>query len=601
MMDVLPRMQNPPGTLLRMGLRPRPVLLACLLASLPGQGEAALNVGTHDVEDLATALRRSIFVEKQYVRQPSWTECSSLDGPRCLGLGNSRPRQTVIDGLIPERILKDLGAQFNLTDFLTPGYDALEFVRWKVGAELDDGDFERVQDVSEGAALSLHEARSGTEAGFLHFNEADLIPDTRLFSQFSRGLPAKTVASWEGRWLVRDCTASFGATLGMPRWPAISASDEPQVLLPSTLDNPITQPSGTISLVAQLQSAIGYIRFSRPVVVRSLLARWSPHPGSHQPPAIVAGRLGLDSSWTTHLDPMRATDQWIDVGGDSLATVDELVFIAAVGLEIGALEVSAYDGAGSFETRTVLMLSPTPRNENLTQPFFLHPQTLSPASVSFVTSVHEIAEKDLQLALADTGSDNGLAPTVAIPGVLRSAGRFFSQGLKSTEIATLQGASLPWHQDDAVWRYTAAAHRTLFDQQYLVSMLIHGQTPRSAFSQMTDSLRPQALQGVLGSSPMERMLSDAFQGKVHLPKDLLRLLHERAEEILATAVAWVRGGGKWRSNAPSFLPRDSSEEMIRRYAAAKSGQLLLDALTAGFLYWGSAQKGPVFGAANEVQ
>jgi hypothetical protein len=377
-----------------------------------------------------------------------------------------------------------------------------------------------------------------------------MVPDTRLFAQFSRGLPEKTVASWEGRWLVRDfdnCIGSEDAMLRMPRFPAISSPAE--VLPHAPLGQGMQEAAKmSVSMVAQLQSSVGYIHFSRPVILRSLLARWSPRYGSNQPPAIIAGRLGLDNSWTTHLDPTRGTKQWIDVTGNSLATVDEVVFVAAAGLEIGALEVSTHSGTGNYESRTVLMLSPTQQSENVTQPFRLHPQNLSPASMTYVSSLQEISEKDLQLALAGSGGQKDIASAAMIPGRSPTLGR----------------------EDDPAWRKTVKAHSSVFEQRHL---------PRALHS----------VSGIAGSSPVEHMLSDAFQGKLKLPKDLLVSLSEHTDEILGAAVAWVDGGRKGRSSAPSFLPRDGSEGMIWRYVSAKTDQKHLDVLTTAFLYWMSAQ------------
>merc|ERR1712167_47964 len=98
---------------------------------------------------------------------------------------------------------------------------------------------------------------------------------------------------------------------------------------------------------AQIQSAVSYIRFSRPVVVRSLFARWNAFKKqgkskaleAQPPPAVISGRLGFDRTWTTQLDPNRATGHWVDVSGGPLSAVDEVVFIAAIGLEAGFLEV----------------------------------------------------------------------------------------------------------------------------------------------------------------------------------------------------------------------------------------------------------------------
>jgi len=117
---------------------------------------------------------------------------------------------------------------------------------------------------------------------------------------------------------------------------------------------PDAQIDGLVA--AKISSSVGYLTFSKPVVVRSILARWRAPPASG-PPAVVGGRLGLQTAWTTHLDParLRRAQGWIDIGGNPFRPVDELVFLATSGLEVGAVEVAAHEGD---EERTVLLLTP---------------------------------------------------------------------------------------------------------------------------------------------------------------------------------------------------------------------------------------------------
>eukprot|EP00435_Cladocopium_sp_Y103_P041190 s587_g11.t1 len=74
-------------------------------------------------------------------------------------------------------------------------------------------------------------------------------------------------------------------------------------------------------------SSLGYLRFSRPVSVRSLFVHWDVDRGAAR--ALVAGRLGLETAWSSHLDPkqLELEKGWIDIAGDPL--------VAEGGLRIG--------------------------------------------------------------------------------------------------------------------------------------------------------------------------------------------------------------------------------------------------------------------------
>ncbi|CAE8593245.1 unnamed protein product, partial [Polarella glacialis] len=89
--------------------------------------------------------------------------------------------------------------------------------------------------------------------------------------------------------------------------------------------SPGTGETQQVSVVAELAGSLCYLRFSRPVAVRSLFVRWQPAEGA--PPALIGGRLGLEGVWTSHLDPLilkkGRSNGWFDVGGGPLHLVDE--------------------------------------------------------------------------------------------------------------------------------------------------------------------------------------------------------------------------------------------------------------------------------------
>lgn len=117
-----------------------------------------------------------------------------------------------------------------------------------------------------------------------------------------------------------------------------------------------------------MAGSLGYLRFSQPVSVRSLFVQWPAE--ANAPKALVAGRLGLKSIWNSyshpfclpswlqrgHLDPKQLDSGWVDIAGDPLAQVDafrpqasgtwmladqELVFMAAKGLQVGGLQIAS--------------------------------------------------------------------------------------------------------------------------------------------------------------------------------------------------------------------------------------------------------------------
>ncbi|CAE8695443.1 unnamed protein product [Polarella glacialis] len=305
------------------------VLFFLLLASLPGPSSAALTVGAGSADSLVRKLRQSIFIETAYLEERPDLTCSSLDGPSCVSaslLADSDP-PTVLDrpGVLPDLLLYDLGANKLGAEFATPDYTVLKLLRRQREAL---GSLQAMPIMLAGDEEDnfLASARASVEAGILHLE--GLQADRRVPLTFSQGLPDDLVATWDGRWIVRDCSYVSAGTLpiaGMGHKASPSpypADHKLSVLVPSfgqggEVVSPGIGETQQLSVVAELAGSLCYLRFSRPVAVRSLFVRWQPAEGA--PPALIGGRLGLEGVWTRHLDPLilekGRSNGWFDVGG----------------------------------------------------------------------------------------------------------------------------------------------------------------------------------------------------------------------------------------------------------------------------------------------
>lgn len=531
------------------------VLLA-VLAVAPQSCRAALNVETHATEGLVRRLRRAIFVETAYLEERREECCSSLDGPVCLAalLTGGRGRGAVSGalgdiGVISDRLLHDLGVANGGVGFVTPEYDVLEAYRRR---------FEELSSLQASPMLTadeahsrLRDARSGAERGTLHF--ADLRLDSRVPLTFSRDLPHGTVATWDGRWLVRDCgTSAGGATIRLALPAPDDAAEDPfgpaVPLAPRAVA--LAGTGSTVSAVAQLVGSVGYLRFSKPVVVRSLFARWQPPAGA--PPAVVGGRLGLQGMWTTHLDPakLRGVHGWLDISGGSLQPVDEVAFIATQGIEVGALEVVAHaaDG-GEDEHRAVLLLAPVAGaiepsvdEEQPAKPrFTLRMERLNGAAAPFIVSLQEAIDRNLRLRATPLPRAAGQPRGAYVPGLL----------------STGSPPLLP-DQTNLTWVAVATTNQAIFEHK--------------ALGQLFAAAAPGALAAL-----------DDPDGQ--LPADLRKQLPAERAAILEALLGWYSGGGGgWRRSTPSSLPRNGTDEALLRYVTAKRWQTKLDLLTAMLLH-----------------
>mmetsp|Transcript_14923 Transcript_14923/g.42891 ORF Transcript_14923/g.42891 Transcript_14923/m.42891 type:complete len:581 (-) Transcript_14923:217-1959(-) len=539
-----------------------------LLLHSPLSVDGALNVGAHDTEGLVTTLRQSIFVEAAYLSERQEERCSSLDGPRCLAAllgggkagGRDSRRQArfadVLDGpgVVPELLFHDLGAESG-REFATPEYSVLSAFREQQHSVASKQALPILAGMQAGTVLDS--ARKSGQRGIIHF--ADLLPDSQLPLSFSRGLPSNIVATWDGKWLVRGCSQTWPrlamlpleAPLGLPP-PQMDGSDK-LGYLPATASSADSDArSSQASTVAELTGSVGYLRFSAPVIVRSLFARW--HPSKDVPPALVGGRLGLKSMWTTHLDPkkLRGSQGWIDISGGQLKTVDEVAFVATSGLQIGAVEVLAHGGNSSDDDEhSVLVLVPTTGSqegawqgkEQAVPQFEMRLEKLTAAAAPYIMSLQEVIDRNLRMHAAPVAQERAHTPGLLTP----------------------RSPPLLADEENVTWYAVAAANQAMFAHTSLLQMLL--------------AVPPEGKGG--GSHSLARLL-DASSAS--LPHDLQKELLRESAEIGEALLGWLSAAGSWGHGTPLSLPRNSSEEALLKYVTAKRWQTKLDLLTASYLH-----------------
>lgn len=563
------------------------ISLAFLLLA-PTLTHGGLNVELQAPDDLVTKLRKSIFIETSNLRERENEQCSSLDGPNCLvtmfGAGAMPSTLDGADmGVVPERLLQGLGV--DALEFVTPEYSVIELFRRQ--AELREGRQSIALGSASVAAPSSFE-RPAAEHGVLHFG--GLSSDRRVPLAFSRGLPGNVVATWDGRWIVKEGQEypEEAELLPSPYFLAPVDSDkkeEAPAIMATGLSGAVAGTIGEPS-AAQLAGSVGYVRFSRPVVVRSILARWNSAASSASP-AVVGGRLGLRTAWTSHLDPARLQSArgWYDICGDPLRQVDEIAFLAATGLEVGAMEISVHGGGDGDEERVVLLLQPLPlanghpitKGETHAGPgpqVELRAERLSAASAPYVMSLQEALDQNLVLASApeDLGTDVR-APSRSVPGLLTTR----------SHVATFDLSSIRWVAL-AGWQRETFEHRAIGTA---VSMLAVG---------LATSLRGEAAASTPGgllASAAETLVKELVESPTtRLPKDLHRLLQRERADITEALQSWVIDGDMrdnmqesvWRSGTLATLEQSGSDASFSRYDKAKRSQTKLDILAAAFLH-----------------
>lgn len=457
---------------------------------------------------------------------------------RSLGVGRARGH--------PRADLANAGGHAaSDVNFSTPDYNALA---WLASTQTALSSRGPAPLLDAGGAGQLLGSRDTAEKGFLHFT--GLAPDRRIPLSYSRGLPNGTVATWDGRWLVRDCRPAGRGGGGDP--PALPAPEPRSLVDPSALAlvsadvaAGVSASVGVSVTVAELTSSVGYLRFSKPVVLRSLFARWQPRQDAS--PAIIGGRLGLDRVWAAHLDPSTFSGRqgWVDVAGSSLEAVDEVAFLGAAGLELGAMEVVTSQG-GQQSDQSVLLLSHLGQQAaegSEERPIFaLRVQTLSPAASPFIVSLQEAIDK--RLKIVPRQNYTGFVPSARhehVPGVVAGG-------------------------DDTLYRVPAvSANHDMFTHQLLLRLLSESRLPRAA-----------PTRAFLGA------LTDPSAG--FLPDDLRRELARQRDDVSEAILGWHSAGGRWRAGTPATLPWKGTEQALGKYMTAKRWQTKLDLITAAFLH-----------------
>lgn len=503
------------------------IALALLFLLLVAPADAALTVGAQVPEDLVSTLRRSIFVDASFLEErPAPVRCSSLDGPRCFGAlqGQSFGHKSALapldgPGVVPDLLLQDLGSDIT-TGLSSPSYDALEATRRQYSLLQLLGQQRLAGPVEE---LQLRSARATAARGILHFAETE--PDRRLPLSFSQGLPSGVVATWDGRWVAKHCS-SDGLIQG-PLMLELPHSD-------STSLAKLEPHSTALATVVQLAGNLGYLRFSRPVLIRSLYGRWRAPEGA--PKAMVGARRGLSSVWAAHLNPeeLGRRGGWIDLAGGPLQPVDELAFFAMPGLEIAAVEVVAV-AADDSEEHSALFLEPVSADDDEQDAgassfggFALSRRKVTAAGAPFFLSLQEVIERNLRLRSKP-------APAAVSGGGL---------GARGAPVLGLLSAVVP--ATEITWAVEATIDEAMFQHR----------------------LQPLVL--------LQAMASKADL----LPEELRREMARQQEAIREAVLAWPRGG----NSTPRFLPGLGSEQAFQRYFQAKVWQTKLDLLTAGFLH-----------------
>eukprot|EP00928_Gymnodinium_smaydae_P062585 TRINITY_DN46411_c0_g1_i1.p1 TRINITY_DN46411_c0_g1~~TRINITY_DN46411_c0_g1_i1.p1 ORF type:complete len:557 (+),score=97.56 TRINITY_DN46411_c0_g1_i1:64-1734(+) len=534
------------------------VAIAILLFSLSFRVDAALGVEPTLPDDMATQLRRSIFVDAAYVRQRRGESCSSLDGPNCLAALRpneiAAPFRGVEVGIVPEVLLKRLGStEVDKHAFHTPGYMNLEMIRRQIddaAAKTSGGQLPYVNS-------AFSDAKHTESRGVILFD--GLTPESRVPLTYSLGLPRDIIATWDGRWIAEDCSL----TTHTEELPSASSSSHA-----GPLDDELGVSSAN-RVGVQIGGSISYLRFSKPVIVRSIKARWTNPPASAST-ALVAGRFGLKDEWDTFLDPkqLRNSSQWVEIGGNPLAKVDELAFIATAGLEVSTIDVAAALEAEGDSNRTILMMSPIPVVEDRTfakdegaANLMLKDEQISASAMPLVLSLQEVVDKHLRIVLEDEMPR--FTRGVLLPHTLHLAAELAAQG----------------DQGGAEFLQRVAMSHNLVDPRTLTALLA------GSFAALP--AKEEAKDGAFGQEMFEAVLSSlAEDARTHdLPADLRKALTRERSDI-AEALQLYSG----TANALAGRVPVSSESVHSGLALAKRYRTKIDLLAGIFLHLGSTSR-----------
>ncbi|CAE8614280.1 unnamed protein product [Polarella glacialis] len=220
-----------------------------VVSGLPGTCHGALSISS-GYETFLMQIRQRIVCAEDDVfdeaAQQAWAQpCDSMkDGPFCRGLPemgatSARHRPFTLDSIVPQHLFGDPRASMELS--------ALQ------GGEADTSTNKQATTVLNQFLEEFYKPRDAAAKifpveGRLDFARIPMDGAMGLSSGFSRGFPPGVLASWEGSWQAE--MNSIGLDSLRPR---------------------------SASTVLRLNGAIGSIRFSRPVVLRSLMVRPPMH------------------------------------------------------------------------------------------------------------------------------------------------------------------------------------------------------------------------------------------------------------------------------------------------------------------------------------
>jgi len=235
-----------------------------------------------------------------------------------------------------------------------------------------------------------------------------------------------------------------------------------------------------------------------------------------------------------------------------LQAVDEIVFAATQGLELGAMLVVAAnaseEGADSSEQGKMLILSPshlapvTEHGDGVGRPkFTIRVETLSQAATSLVMSVQDAIDLGLKLNLESS--------QWAIPHSHGPA--MHSAGMLSTTSSGIER-----------WTEAAKINQEMLEHS-LLSKLVNYRS---------------------GHKEAEALLKFLTESPKSLPTDLKRDIKRERAAILDALKEWTSRANGWHRSVPLSLPWNGSEEAMSSYMMAKRRQTKLDLLTVAFMH-----------------
>eukprot|EP00930_Biecheleria_cincta_P098538 TRINITY_DN90193_c0_g1_i1.p1 TRINITY_DN90193_c0_g1~~TRINITY_DN90193_c0_g1_i1.p1 ORF type:complete len:881 (-),score=146.12 TRINITY_DN90193_c0_g1_i1:38-2680(-) len=240
----------------RVSIRSALGLSVVVVSGLPASSQAALSISSGYETFLMQIRQRIVCAEDDVFDEASHKPppCDSMkDGPFCRGLpelGDSagRHRPFTLDSIVPQHLFGDPRTTMELSGSQgsNAGVEADTTVNKQATAVLN-------QFLEEFYKPKELLTKAPSSEGRLDFSRLPLGGARGLSRTFSQGLPAGVLASWIGAWQV------------LPE-----ADSPPQVSSGRKRPRP----------VIRLNGAIGSIRFSRPVVLRSLVVQPPHHVGS---------------------------------------------------------------------------------------------------------------------------------------------------------------------------------------------------------------------------------------------------------------------------------------------------------------------------------